>query len=234
MEPRLAGRVRGDIPVGANIGMNKGTAAPLDDYLLGLERLGPHADYITLNVSSPNTPGLRALQGERALRELLEPLMARCRTLGSSLGRRPPPLLVKIAPDLTEADAAAIAAVALETGVAGLIVGNTTVDRHATLRSPRRVEAGGLSGRPLMTPSTELLRRMRHLVGDRLTLVGVGGIFTAADVWAKIRAGADAVQLYTGLVYLGPGLVRSLVQGLREHLDESGLPDLRAAVGIDA
>ena len=229
----LAARPIGGPLIGANIGINKDAASALDDYLAGLRALGPHADYVTVNVSSPNTPGLRALQKESRLRALVEPLLQACRELEAGRGRRLP-LLVKIAPDLDETDEAAIADVALGTGLHGLIIANTTIARPEGLRSEYRAETGGLSGRPLMTPATELLRRMRRRVGPGLALVGVGGIFGEADAWAKIRAGADAVQVYTGLVYRGPGLVRAIASGLARRLDAAGMSALRDAVGVDA
>jgi dihydroorotate dehydrogenase len=204
--------------VGANIGMNKDVADPVGDYVLGLRRLHPLVDYLTVNVSSPNTPGLRRLQGREPLRRLLEEL------LSARAGLEPPrrPLFLKIAPDLDEAGEAAIAEVALALGIDGLIVSNTTITRPPGLRSPHRDEAGGLSGRPLMAPSTALLARMRRRLGPDMPLVGVGGIATGRDVTAKLAAGANAVQLYTALVYRGLGLVPQL---LAEHEATSALLD---------
>lgn len=197
--------------VGANIGMNKGTDDPVGDYLLGLRRLHPLVDYLTVNVSSPNTPGLRGLQAREPLQRLLGQLLT-CR---SGLTSPKKPLLLKIAPDLDEEGEEAIAEVSLALGIDGLIVSNTTTARPAGLRSPQRDEAGGLSGRPLMAPSTALLARMRRRLGPDMPLIGVGGIATGADVLAKLRAGANAVQLYTALVYRGLGLVPRLLTELR-------------------
>jgi len=227
---RLAAAGPRPVPVGANVGMNRDAAEPARDYVAGVELLGPYADYLVVNVSSPNTPGLRALQKAERLAALLAPIVV---ARGALAGPRRP-LLVKIAPDLEEADEAAIAEVALASGIDGLVISNTTVGRPTGLRSRHAGEAGGLSGRPLMGPSTALLARMRRLVGQRLVLVGVGGIASAADAMAKIRAGASAVQLYTGLVHAGPGLVRRIVEGLPALLDEGGFPDLKAAIGADA
>lgn len=207
--------------VGANIGMNRDTADPVADYLTGLRRLHALADYLTVNVSSPNTPGLRGLQAREPLRRLLgELLHARA---GLAAPRRP--LLLKIAPDLDEAGEAAIAEVAVDLGIDGLIVGNTTIARPPGLRSRHRDEAGGLSGRPLMAPSTALLRRMRRRVGPGMALVGVGGIATADDVRAKLEAGADAVQLYTALTYRGLGLLPELLAGLMARPAGNGRAD---------
>ncbi|MDF1585269.1 quinone-dependent dihydroorotate dehydrogenase [Marinimicrococcus flavescens] len=228
---RLAARPKSGI-VGANIGMNRDAADPALDYLAGLERLHPLADYLVVNVSSPNTPGLRALQKAESLARLLEALVRRRGELVAA-GAAPKPVFLKIAPDLEAADEAAIAEVALASGIDGLIVSNTTTARPATLRSARRSEAGGLSGRPLMAPSTALLGRMAQLLGGRLPLIGVGGIASAEDAYAKIRAGATAVQVYTGMVQEGPFLVRRIVRGLEALLDRDGHADISAAVGAD-
>lgn len=227
---RLAALGPRPVPIGANVGMGRDAAEPVLDYVAGIERLGPHADYLVVNVSSPNTPGLRALQKSERLVGLLAPVV---RARDALAGPRRP-LLVKIAPDLDEADEAAIAEVALASGVDGLLISNTTVGRPAGLRSRHAVEAGGLSGRPLMGQSTALLARMRRRVGERLVLIGVGGIASAADAMAKIRAGASAVQVYTGLVHEGPGLVRRIVEALPALLDEGGFASLTAAIGADA
>jgi dihydroorotate dehydrogenase len=228
---RLAGRPPSAGIVGGNIGINKGTVDPAADYLLGIERLGPLVDYLVVNVSSPNTPGLRALQKAETLSALLASILVRRNGLP---GPRRPPLFVKIAPDLTTAEEAAIAEVVLTAPADGLVISNTTVARAASLRSPRAGEAGGLSGGPLFDPSTELLRRMKRHVGHRLPLIGVGGIDSPLTAWAKIRAGATAVQIYTGLVYQGPGLVRRIVQELPALLERDGFTTLDQAIGVDA
>jgi dihydroorotate dehydrogenase len=224
--PRPPGAV-----VGANIGINRDSTDPVGDYALGLRRLYPLTDYVTVNVSSPNTPGLRALQNALRLRELAETLVGECRRLAAAAAKKP--LFVKLAPDLEEEELEAIARVAVESGVDGLIMGNTTIARPRSLRSRHAAEAGGLSGRPLLEPSTERLRSLaRHLDG-RLPLVGVGGIATAEDVLAKIEAGATAVQLYTAFVYEGPGLVRRLVRDLDRLLERRGYARLEDAIGAD-
>lgn len=223
---RLARRNPAAGIVGANIGINKDSTDPAGDYALGLRRLLPLVDYVTVNVSSPNTPGLRSLQRREPLQALLAALVA-------ARGGVAKPLLLKIAPDLDEAAEEDIAEVALASGVDGLIVGNTTVARPDSLRSRHRGETGGLSGRPLTAPSTALLRRMAMRLGGRLALVGVGGIASGADAYAKIRAGATAVQLYTGMVYHGLGLARRVAAELDGLLARDGFDSVAAAVGAD-
>jgi dihydroorotate dehydrogenase len=213
-------------PVGVNLGKNKDTADAASDYVLGAAALGPLADYLVVNVSSPNTPGLRALQGRAELEALLGRVMA-------ALPRPAPPLLVKIAPDLTAEDKADIAAVSLALGVSGLIATNTTIARPAELRGAARGEAGGLSGRPLFAPSTAVLADLYRLTEGRIPLIGVGGIASGADAYRKIRAGASLVQLYTGLVYGGPALVQSIKAELARLLRQDGFDSVAAAVGAD-
>jgi dihydroorotate dehydrogenase len=227
---RLAARWgRGGI-VGANLGKNRDAADAAADYAAGAAALAPMADYLVVNVSSPNTPGLRNLQRRSEVSALIERVReARDRAVPAN----PPPLLVKIAPDLTQEERADLAAVALETAVDGLVISNTTVARPPELRSPHAPEVGGLSGRPLFQPSTELLREMYELTGGRVVLVGVGGISSGADAYAKIRAGASLVQLYTALIYGGPGLVRRITTELAACLRRDGFPNVAAAVGAD-
>jgi dihydroorotate dehydrogenase len=213
-------------PVGVNLGKNKDTADGASDYVLGAAALGPLADYLVVNVSSPNTPGLRALQGRAELEALLGRVMA-------ALPRPAPPLLVKIAPDLTAEDKADIAAVSLALGVSGLIATNTTIARPAELRGAARGEAGGLSGRPLFAPSTAVLADLYRLTEGRIPLIGVGGVASGADAYRKIRAGASLVQLYTGLVYGGPALVQSIKAELARLLRQDGFDSVAAAVGAD-
>ena len=216
---------------GANLGKNKDTADAADDYVIGVKRLAPLADYLVVNVSSPNTPGLRALQGREPLRVLLGRVLDARAACGLT---RPPPLLLKIAPDLTEEDKSDIAAVALDSGIDGLIVSNTTIARPPEIPEPLRAEAGGLSGRPLFGPSTAVLKEMYRLTGGKLPLVGVGGIASGADAYAKIRAGASLVQLYSALVYAGPGLVSAIKRDLAALLRRDGFASVADAVGADA
>jgi len=212
--------------LGVNLGKNKDSADAAADYVAGVKALAPLADYLVVNVSSPNTPGLRALQGRAPLAELLA-------AVRDARGGIRPPLLLKIAPDLTEADKSDIAEVTLAGGVDGLIVSNTTIARPPGLISPAAGETGGLSGRPLFAPSTAVLADIYRLTGGRLPLIGVGGIASAEDAYAKIRAGASLLQLYTGLVYHGPGLVERIKRGLAERLRADGFARLADAVGAD-
>lgn len=226
---RRAAAPKGGV-IGVNLGRNKDSADAGADYLAGLRALAPLADYLVINVSSPNTPGLRALQGRDQLEALLAPLRAALDEMG---GGRRPPLVLKIAPDLTAEDRADIAEVAMAQGLDGLIVSNTTIERPAGLRSRFRGEAGGLSGAPLFGPSTALLAEMYRLTGGRLPLVGVGGVASGVEAYAKIRAGAALVQLYTGLVYQGPGLPRRILAELAELLRRDGFASVAEAVGAD-
>lgn len=225
---RLAKRRRGGI-VGANLGKNKTTEDAASDYEKGVRALGPLADYLVINVSSPNTPGLRALQGKEPLAELVSRTRAAVDALAVKV-----PLLLKIAPDLTAEDLKDIAEVALEGGLDGLIVSNTTITRPDSLISEHRSETGGLSGAPLLDLSTEVLREVYRLTQGKLPLIGVGGIASGADAYAKIRAGASLVQLYSALVYQGTGLVTRVKTELAASLRRDGFACLQDAVGVDA
>jgi dihydroorotate dehydrogenase len=227
MAARLRTRPQGQKILGINLGKNKDQADAAADYVAGVETLGALADYLVINVSSPNTPGLRALQ-ERAQ---LTALIGRVLAARAALGRKPP-LLLKIAPDLIDEERADIAAVALESGLDGLIVSNTTVSRPP-LRSMHAGESGGLSGRPLFAASTALLGEMYRRTEGRMPLIGVGGVASGADAYAKIRAGASLVQLYSALVFEGPGLVRRIKNELAALLKRDGLDSVAAAVGAD-
>jgi dihydroorotate dehydrogenase len=225
-ERRLAARAGRPGLVGVNLGANRDSADRATDYVLGLERLARHAGYVVVNVSSPNTPGLRALQGRAELDDLLGRLLDARARIGAAV-----PLVLKIAPDLTEPDKEAIALVALARGLDGMIVGNTTIGHRAGLKSRHRDEQGGLSGRPLFAPSTALLGELHRLTGGRVPLIGTGGIASGADAYAKIRAGASAVQLYTALIYRGPGLVGRIKRELATLLRRDGFASVAAAVG---
>jgi dihydroorotate dehydrogenase len=226
-EPRLRALRADPVPgvLGVNLGKNKEGEARAD-YAAGARALARYADYLVVNVSSPNTPGLRALQGRAELEGLIDAVRA-------ALPETPPPLVLKIAPDLTEADRRDIAAVALER-LDGLIVSNTTVARPDGLHGPRASETGGLSGRPLFAPSTALLAEMYRLTQGRVPLIGVGGIESGATAYAKIRAGASLVQLYTALIYEGPGLVARIKRELAAQLKRDGFSRVAEAVGADA
>ena len=224
--PRLARRRKSGI-VGINIGANKDSADRVADYRTSFARLAPFASYVTVNVSSPNTPGLRGLQDRDALGALLSALAEERAKLSVRV-----PLLLKIAPDLDDAALDDIADVALGAGLDGIIVSNTTIARPP-LKSPFAKEAGGLSGRPLFAPSTRILKEMRRRVGARLVLIGVGGVSSGADAYAKIRAGASLVQLYTALALQGPGLVARIKRELLLCLDRDGFARAGDAIGAD-
>ncbi len=216
--------------VGANLGKNKESADAIADYVAGVRALGALADYLVVNVSSPNTPGLRDLQRKSSLMALIEALKS---ARAAAAAPDPPPLLLKIAPDLSDPERAEIAEAALETGIDGLIISNTTVARPAELRSPQASEAGGLSGKPLFAPSTALLADMYRRTRGDIPLIGVGGIASGADAYAKIRAGASLVQVYTALVYQGPGLVLRIKRDLAGFLVRDGFASIAEAVGAD-
>ena len=212
--------------LGANIGANKDSADRIGDYVTGLKRLWGLADYFTVNISSPNTPGLRDLQQGEALKDLLGRLAETRRTLAGHA-----PLFLKAAPDLDEAGVEAIAEAVAEFGFDGVILGNTTLERPAGLKSRWRGEAGGLSGAPLMAPSTRVLSLFHQAARGRFLLIGVGGVASGADAYAKIRAGARAVQLYSALVFKGPGLVMAIRRDLAARLRADGFATLADAVG---
>lgn len=210
--------------VGINLGANKDSEDRTEDYVTSLKALEPFVSFLTVNVSSPNTQGLRSLQGKEVLTELLTKVLA-ARTTGK-------PVFVKVAPDLSDEERADIAAAAMEAGVDGMIVSNTTLDREG-LKSPGSDEAGGLSGRPLFEKSTAVLRDFAIETEGKLPLVGVGGIFSAKDAFAKIKAGATAVQLYTALIYEGPGLIGRMRRKLPHLLQAEGFQSVSEAVGAD-
>lgn len=216
--------------VGANVGRNKETPDPVADFEIGIEAVAGLADYVVMNLSSPNTPGLRALQERDALAGLLDRAMVALRR-GAADPARPPPLVVKIAPDLTAEERRDVAEVALAAKVDGLIVGNTTIARPPTLTSRARAESGGLSGRPLFAPATECLADMYRLTGGRIPLIGCGGVASGADAYAKIRAGATLVQIYTALVFAGPALVSRIKRELADCLRRDGFGAVGEAVG---
>ena len=235
---RLVRRDRTAGVVVANIGANKDSADRIGDYVAGLERLWGLADGFTVNVSSPNTPGLRALQSAQALDELGGRLgAARARLCG---GGRGPPVFLKVAPDLDEAEVEAIADRAAAHGFDALVVSNTTVSRPETLRGKARGEAGGLSGAPLFARSTAVLRLFTQALaarptpaGARVGLIAAGGVASGADALAKLRAGASAVQVYTALVYGGPALTAGIKRDLLARLRAEGFRSVREAVGTE-
>lgn len=223
---RLAARSGHTGIVGANVGANKDADDRIADYETGIRRLAPLATYLTINISSPNTPGLRALQSRSSLEELL---MRSIAARGDTMA----PVFLKIAPDLTDEDRQDIADVALNSGIDGLIVSNTTIERPERLKSENARETGGLSGVPLMEPSTRVLADIYKRTSGQLPIIGVGGIVSGADVYKKIRAGASAVQLYTALIYHGPMLVQKIKTDLTALLRRDGFRSVTDAVGVD-
>jgi dihydroorotate dehydrogenase len=221
-QERLRKLVQRAGPVGVNIGANKDSADRIADYARGAAAMAQVADYLTVNISSPNTPGLRALQTGAALQELLDGVM---RALAA-----PVPVFLKVAPDLTHDEIDAIARTAIDGGVSALIVANTTVSRPQ-LNAAHAGETGGLSGAPLRTLALERLQDFRAATGGALTLIAAGGIADAAHAYASIRAGASLVQLYSALVYEGPGLARRIAGGLSTLLARDGLSNIAQAIG---
>ncbi|TCM86566.1 quinone-dependent dihydroorotate dehydrogenase [Rhodovulum steppense] len=221
---RLAARPEGAV-VGLNLGANKDSGDRAADFAAVLAHCGAHVDFATVNVSSPNTERLRDLQGRAALSALLSGVMAARAGLA-----RPIPVFLKIAPDLSDAEIDEIAGVALEAGISGIVATNTTLAR-GELTSRHAGEAGGLSGAPLFARSTRVLARLSVATGGQLPLIGVGGVGSAEEAYAKIRAGARAVQLYTALVYGGLGLVAQIVRGLEGLLARDGFANVAEAVG---
>ncbi|WP_037448663.1 quinone-dependent dihydroorotate dehydrogenase [Sphingobium chlorophenolicum] len=222
---RPAGSGQGPV-IGINIGANKDAADRIADYATGVTCMAPLADYLTVNISSPNTPGLRALQDRAALDELLSAVMA-------ARGSDKTPIFLKVAPDLEPADVEDIAAACIDHRIDALIVSNTTISRPA-LRSALAGEAGGLSGAPLHDPALQRLRDFRKALGTRLPLIGVGGIANAEQAYARIRAGASLIQLYSALVYEGPYLAKRINAGLKRLMARDGVKNISEIVGIDA
>ena len=223
--PRLARRNRSRGVVGVNIGANKDSADRIADYVAGIRAMSDVADYLTVNISSPNTPGLRQLQDEGALTALLSAI-SDARTVGG------PPVFLKVAPDLGEGEPDQIVRVALRHNIDAIIVANTTISRPP-LKSRWAGEAGGLSGEPLKALALDALRRFRSASGGGIPLIAAGGIASADDAWARIRAGASLVQLYSAMVYHGPGLGRRIARGLVQRVQDAGLASISEAVGSE-
>jgi dihydroorotate dehydrogenase len=209
--------------IGVNIGANKDSADRIRDYVAGVKAMAPVASYLTINISSPNTPGLRQLQDEGALNALLS-------AVKEARPKNAPPIFLKVAPDLGEGEPDQIVRVAMQHSVDGIIVANTTVSRP-TLGSKHASEAGGLSGEPLKALALQALRDFRSAAGGEIPLIGVGGIANADDAWERIMAGASLVQLYTSMVYQGPGIARRIALGLAERLKREGMASIADAVG---
>ena len=216
--------------VGANVGKNRDSNDAAADYIAGVEAVAGLADYIVVNLSSPNTPGLRALQARAEMEELVVRVLE-ARSRAAPDGPQLPPVLAKVGPDLGEQELSDIAEVVTKTGVDGLIIGNTTVDRPPHLRSADRHAEGGLSGRPLMPKSTACLATMYKYAGSRIPIIGCGGIASGADAYVKIKAGASLVQLYSAMVFQGPGLVKRVKRELAALLRADGFKSVAEAVG---
>jgi len=222
---RLERRARWGGIIGVNIGANKDSPDRIADYAEGVRAMSGVADYLTINISSPNTPGLRQLQDEGALNALLSAVMEARDANG-------PPIFLKVAPDLGEGEPDQIVRVAMKHGLDAIVVANTTVSRP-TLRSAFAQETGGLSGRPLKALALQALRDFRRASGGAIPLIGVGGIADADDAWQRIRAGASLVQLYSAMVYEGPGIARSIARGLAERVRAAGFANIAEAVGTE-
>lgn len=232
-------RLRGGlpkIPLGINIGRTKivETKDAVSDFLACFETLYSFGDFFTLNVSSPNTPNLRDLQEKKLLRELLSAVQARNRKLAASAGIEPKPVFVKIAPDMEFTQVDEIIEVVESTQLTGIVATNATAFMRENLKSPQGREPGGLSGRPITAKVTSFVSHIYRATGGQLPIIGVGGIFNAEDAYDKIKAGASAVQIYTGWIYEGPGAVKRINQGLRCLLERDGLKQISDAVGVAA
>jgi dihydroorotate dehydrogenase len=212
-------------PIGVNIGANKDSADRISDYASGVRAMSAVADYLTINISSPNTPGLRSLQDVGALEELLQEIRT-ARRIGG------PPVFLKVAPDLADGDPERIVRAAIEHGIDALIVANTTITRPS-LKSRFADELGGLSGKPLAPLALDALRRFRRASDAALPLIGVGGIASADDAWQRIRAGASLVQLYSAMIYHGPGIARRIADGLAARVKAAGFTSIAQAVGSE-
>jgi dihydroorotate dehydrogenase len=226
---RLRARVGRPGIVGVNIGANKDSTDRIADYAVMARKMAPFSSYLCVNVSSPNTPGLRALQDEGALTALIEGVIAARDAAGCAV---PPPVFLKVAPDLEPADIEAIARIAIDQKLGALVVSNTTISRPA-LRSGHAGETGGLSGAPLRRLALQRVRDFRKATGGAIPLVGVGGIATAEHAWERIRAGASLVQLYSAMVYEGPGLGARIVRGLEALMRRDGFASIAEAVGSE-
>lgn len=222
---RLRARKRRGV-VGANLGANKDSKDRINDYILGVRALAGLVDFFTINISSPNTPGLRALHGKAGFAELLQRALAARAAVAPTT-----PVFLKISPDLTDEDKTDILAIAPATALDGFVISNTTVARPATLRSANAHEAGGLSGKPLFAPSTALLKEFYRAVDKTTPLIGVGGVFSAREAYEKILSGAALVQLYTALIYQGPHLPLHFLKELPGFLDTDGFSTIGEAVG---
>ena len=218
--------------IGINLGINKDSEAPIADYVDSIIRASAYGDYITVNISSPNTEGLRELQNADNLDCLLKEIY---KVKSSPLNdKKVPPILLKVAPDITNKMVEDIINLALKYKIDGLIVGNTTISRPSSLQHHSKNEAGGLSGKPLFELSTKILAQFYILSEGRINLIGSGGVDGVETAYAKIKAGATLIQVYTGLMYRGPELFRIIFDGLGNSLREDGFANIKDAIGVDA
>ena len=229
---RLSKRRDKSVVLGVNIGINKSTQTPVEDYVECLSLLRNIADYVTVNVSSPNTPGLRSFQQVEKLEELLNTLITA--SWENSDSNRRIPLLLKIAPDLTNEDINEIVDVAVSSGISGIIISNTTISRPKNLLDAKQGEPGGLSGAPLFELSTQKLAQTFLAAKQRIPIIGVGGVDSAETAYTKVKAGASLIQLYTALIYKGPRLFSEINKGLSEALKNDNIDHISEAVGIEA
>ena len=229
---RLSKRRDKSVVLGVNIGINKSTQTPVEDYVECLSLLRNIADYVTVNVSSPNTPGLRSFQQVEKLEELLNTLITA--SWENSDSNRQIPLLLKIAPDLTNEDINEIVDVAVSSGISGIIISNTTISRPKNLLDAKQGEPGGLSGAPLFELSTQKLAQTFLAAKQRIPIIGVGGVDSAETAYTKVKAGASLIQLYTALIYKGPRLFSEINKGLSEALKNDNIDHISEAVGIEA
>ena len=225
--PRLEGRNRQLGVVGINIGANKDSEDRIADYVSGVEKMAELADYLTVNISSPNTPGLRQLQDEAALKDLLQ-------AVTGARGGKALPIFLKVAPDLEGDDPDRISKAAMDAGLEGIIVANTTIDRPDHLQSRHAGETGGLSGAPLKPKAYAALRSFRAASGGQIPLIAAGGVENAADAWSRITNGASLVQIYSALVYEGPGLAMRIAGDLQMRIEAEGMQTISQAVGLHA
>lgn len=216
--------------LGINIGMNKEQKNPADDYCALIKELAPHADYLTVNISSPNTPGLRDLQKKDILTDLVNQMMD---ARHEACGEQAPALLIKLAPDLSEEQQEELAETLIETKVDGVILSNTTLDRPDFLPDDFKAQPGGLSGAPLTQKSTQIIHNFYRLTHGKLPIIGVGGISTAQHAYDKIKAGASLVQLYSGMIYEGPEIANKINQGMCDLLSQDGHTNISEAIGTD-
>lgn len=221
--------------IGVNLGKNKESTDSTNDYVLGVEKFAPVADYLVINISSPNTPGLRDLQHQNHLKELLSNVIGKRNAITAN-GHRHVPIFLKLAPDLTNDEVNQIAKVIRQKGCAvdGVVVSNTTVERQSGLMSDKKNEIGGLSGAPLTDRSTELIREMYRLTGGKVPIIGVGGVFSGKDAYDKILAGASVVQIYSSFIYHGPPVVSKIKRELDCLLKENNYGNVAEAVGKGA